>query len=47
MSLVKYITPVSRMVQKDGGYIAPNVQGLLAVVEFEKLLLGKLGEADR
>lgn len=27
--------------------MAHNVQGLLAVVEFERLLLGKLGEADR
>jgi len=24
-----------------------NEQGLLSVVEFERLLLGKLGEADR
>lgn len=27
--------------------ITANEQGLLAVVEFEKLLPGKLGEADR
>lgn len=31
----------------QGEKIETNVQGLLAVVEFEKLLLGKLGEADR